>query len=126
LRNVLHVGGVSISGLAQILSRIAAAPEIAEETAYSLQSAILDLFSRLRKVSKLPLRGGGELEWEVLDFSKTLPALLRESAELRNLYAAAVARSRPSAAQPWSAAVAFDEFCPGNKLQAAVDLPRAY
>ncbi len=122
LRDLLHVGGVSISGLAKILSRVADAP-VTEHSERQLQAANLELFGRQRKVITVPLHDGGNFEWEVVDFTKTLPVPPSKSEGLRSLYAAAAVSSPPSATRPWSAVVAFDEFCPGNKLQAADGTP---
>jgi hypothetical protein len=106
------------------LKRIAQTSEVMNDSERQLQVANLDLFTRLRKIIKLPLHDGGDLEWEVLDISKALPAMLGKSGELRRWYASAVARYPPTASRQWSVAFAFDEFCPGNKLQAGIGIPR--
>ena len=113
LQDLLHVGGVSISGLANLLSRVG--PDKSCST--SLRDVNLDRFRALHTVLHVPLHSGELFAWEIVDLSKALPAYLAHSAGLRQLYAEAAARSPPTLARPWSAVVAFDEFVPGNKLQ---------
>ena len=114
LQDLLHVGGVSITVLANILSRTG--PDQTYHT-HLLRDANLDRFQALHKVLHLPLHSGEPFAWEIVDLSRALPAYLANSEDLRRLYAEAAARSPPTLARPWSAVVAFDEFAPGNKLQ---------
>lgn len=114
LQDLLHVGGVSVSGLANILSRVG--PD--KSCINLLRDVNLDRFRALHTVLHVTLRDGELFAWEIIDLSKALPAYLAHSAGLRQLYAEAAARSPPTLARPWSAVVAFDEFVPGNKLQA--------
>ncbi len=111
---------MSIAGLAKLLP-LASRATVNEASSKQLRCANLDLFERLRKVLKVQLHSGGALDWEVLDFSKTLPFFLAASTTLRRLYTEAITKFPPSDARPWSAVVAFDEFCPGNKLQVLGD-----
>ena len=112
LQSLLHTGGVSISGLAKLLSH----PGLAVASESKLRTLNLAVFNDVHKVLKVPT-ASGEFSWEILDINKLLPALLRQSPALRSLYTSAMDRSPVSADRPWSAIVAFDEFVPGNKLQ---------
>lgn len=117
LRSLLHVGGVSIAGLSKLLPTRAGLPSgVPSES--SLRSQNLEAFNTMHKVLKLPLVDGGTFDWEVVDVSKALPAYVANSPQLREMYAAALQMHPPLLSRPWSAVVAFDEFAPGNKLQA--------
>ena len=113
LQDVLHLGGVSMNGLAVILSRVG--PDKAGRN--DLLDANLERFRALHTVLHVRLHSGEPFAWEIVDFSKALPAYLANSDGLRRLYCEAAARLPPTFARPWSAVVAFDEFVPGNKLQ---------
>ena len=113
LQDVLHLGGVSMNGLAAILSRTG--PDNTD--LHDLRDANLERFQALHTVLHLHLHTGEPFAWEIVDFSKALPAYLANSDGLRRLYCEAAARLPPTFARPWSAVVAFDEFVPGNKLQ---------
>ena len=113
LQDVLHRGGVSMNGLASILSRTGPDKTYRND----LGDANLERFQALHTVLHLPLHNGEPSAWEIVDFSKALPAYLANSDGLRRLYCEAAARRPPTFARPWSAVVAFDEFVPGNKLQ---------
>ncbi len=109
-----------MQGLAQILSR----SRVSVGSHHVLKDVSLQRFQQLRKVLQVPTLSGGAFQWEIVDFSKALPAYLEASAELRRLYSTALEKSPPTAARPWSAVIAFDEFVPGNKLQARDQLPQ--
>ncbi len=85
---------------------------------HDLRRSHLDLFADLRKVLLVPLVGGGELQWEVLDYPKSLNHFVQLSLGLQRVYRNALMQNPPSSHRPWSVCIAFDEFVPGNKLQA--------
>ena len=103
-----------MNGLAVILSRTG--PDKTDRL-HDLRDANLERFRALHTVLHLRLHNGEPFAWEIVDFSKALPAYLANSDGLRRLYCEAAARRPPTGARPWSAVVAFDEFVPGNKLQ---------
>ena len=72
LQDLLHVGGVSISGLANILSRVG--PE--KSDGKLLRDVNLDRFRALHTVLHVPLHSGELFAWEIVDLSKALPAHL--------------------------------------------------
>lgn len=113
LQDLLHRGRVSISGLAEILARAANVGVVSEN---QLRAENLETFQRLRKQLKVPLASGESLDFEVMDICKALPEFLARSHALQRVYNDAIARKPPSRDSPWSVVVAFDEFCPGNKL----------
>ncbi len=115
-RDIFHIGGISISALAQLMFKSGASQKTLD---MELKSASRELFAGMRKVLKLPLRDGGEFSWEVLDFPKALNFFASESDGLRDVYTSALRKFPPSVAHPWSLCIAFDEFAPGNKLQAS-------
>lgn len=115
LQGMLHLGGVSITGLSEILSRVG---NIENCSATLLRDVNWEGFLQVRKVLPLTLASGEAFLWEIADLSKVLPAYLAKSDALRSLYAQAATKSPPTLGRPWSAVVAFDEFVPGNKMQA--------
>ncbi len=114
LHSILHVGGISVTGLATLLEKAA---DVGTASRNELRHASAELYNRYCKTLKVPC-DGGHFDWEILDLASVLPALLDKSPGLRSIYAAAISRCPPSRANPWSMIVTFDEFCPGNKLQA--------
>ncbi len=113
--NLLHRGGVSIAGLTEILS------ELGHDTVArsSLQNLNLDRFMELRKVIRAQCGGDTFVDLEMLDVTKALPAYLANSLGMQRLHADAATRSPPTLERPWSLVAAYDEFAPGNKLQAS-------
>jgi hypothetical protein len=120
LRSLLHTGGISIAGLTTVLDAVnpAAAPSNA-----ALRSCNMELFTKVRKVLRLPLSSGGHLDWEILDMTKLLPSVLDTSDALRSLYEDAHVRRPSSSTNPWPVVVACDEFAPGNKLNVPMEHP---
>ena len=115
VRDLLHLGKVSMNGLASILARLAAPSDAV--SAKSLQRVNLELFNTVKKDLLVPRVGGGTISWEFLDLSKVLPAMLRVSEGLSTIYRHAMSKFPPSASRKWSLVIAFDEFAPGNKLK---------
>ena len=107
-----------MAGLAKLLTRIRETPVEGAAGRASLQRVNCERFDMYCKRLSMPAEGGGApWDWDVVDLSKVLPALLRSSHELSALYKAATDATPPSMDRPWSLVVAFDEFSPGNKLQ---------
>lgn len=117
MQSLLHLGKVSSTALAEILS-IARQQPVNRST---LDRANKSHFMEVRKVLVLPKIGGGEVSWEVFDFAKTLNLMLRLSPGLQELYE--VTLQKFPHRHKLSLCAAFDEFVPGNKLQAANWMP---
>ena len=156
VRRLLHIGGVSLSGLSSLLARMGrdGLPEFhSAEHIRRINLARLSRrsylrsqrprapflvkgareprvctirpsrFHELHQVLKVPVDdGAGELDWQVANPSKLLAALVANSRALEQLYAETLTKHPPSVERPWSVVVAFDEFIPGNKLQATLAL----
>ena len=117
LRDLLHTGGISMSGLAKLLTNLhdedtSSAEHLRRALRESNQSSV----SEMMRSVELPLLKGGTYAMHFVDPGLLLATLLQDSAALRDLYAAAWTRSPASPEQPWSLVVAFDEFILGNKL----------
>jgi len=68
-------------------------------------------------VEDLPLDKGGTFAWKYADPCELLMMVVSEAPLLSECFKHAAARSPPSRDRPWSLVLAWDEFCPGNKLQ---------
>jgi hypothetical protein len=73
---------------------------------------------RLRCIEHVPCVDGSHIDWEFADPNRLLAEAVDHSPGLAAMISDAVRRSPPSMARPWSLIVGFDEFVPGNKLQA--------
>jgi len=117
LQDVLHTGGVSISGLAQLLKTLSDADDVPVEVFRKrLMTANKDEFRKHEFKIQLQLADGEPWTWSLLDPSTTLSTLLEKSKDLHLVYAHAWRRVRSSPESLWRLVVAFDEFTPGNKL----------
>jgi hypothetical protein len=111
----MHVGGVSMQGLRNILGSVG----IEGATKKHMEAANAEFFSRVRNSISLPLEKGGEFTWHFADPARALQELVDSSWELQEIYARAAARKPCSQAAPWSMIIAFDEFTPGDMKKAA-------
>ena len=118
-QRLLHQGGVSISGSQRILRELGQS-EVDVRDLSTRQASVINhsTFDQLSHVEEVPTVDGGTWQWELVDPSRLLSRLVSESPPLAELYAAACSSSPPSQASPWRLIVGFDEFTPGNKLQA--------
>jgi hypothetical protein len=114
LQRLLHTGGVSIDGLSKLLKQLHC--DVASRS--TLRRENDRVFAELCFREELPLHNGGSWGWEFADPLKLLVARIEHSPEVARLFLDAVRRSPPSQEHPWSIVVGFDEFIPGNKLQA--------
>jgi len=112
LHRLLHSGGISVSGLADLLKTIGDNP-VSVRSTWHLRQANLDTYNSIRRVATLPLKSGGNWEWEYLDPNKLLCVALGASTQLTDLFASAMARTPPTLAKPWELVIGFDAFVPG-------------
>lgn len=117
LRDLLHTGGISITGLSDLLAKLSNDQHSTGTVRDNLQRAHKENFSAVRKELRVPLEAGGEFAWEVLDVPKALNYFIELSPGLRQLYASAMQRCPVSASRPWRVCIAFDEFSPGKQMQ---------
>jgi hypothetical protein len=115
--NLLHKGGVSMTGLASLMATLRGA----DPSCIAWDRAVLgevnqELFHRIKCSDAVRLLSGVPWSWLYVDPGKLLTVLLSESAALQGLYDEAWARSPATIQAPWSLVVAYDEFVPGNKL----------
>jgi hypothetical protein len=73
---------------------------------------------RLRCIENVLCADGSHIEWEFVDPNRMFAEAVDHSPGLAAMVSDAVRLSPPSMARPWSLIVGFDEFVPGNKLQA--------
>lgn len=114
LSDLLHVGGVSTTGLAKLLDKLKGVnlKELAA-TDWKLREANLEAYRRLQHTEAMPLTSGGVFDWEVLHPNSLLQEMVERSSAFRSHVIAAFRRCPPTAAAPWSLVVGFDEFTPG-------------
>ena len=112
--NALHVGGVSITGLADLLRSIAPEQAVSSTT---LRRANHAVFNDHKAVERMQDVYGGMFEWSFLAPDLWLGGLVGRSAELQAVFEAALNAHPVSPTQPWRLVLGFDEFTPGNKLQ---------
>ena len=112
LRRVLHTGGITINGLSSLLESVRGS-DLQCTGVHNLRDANAELSLAVRHTIQLPLIAGGTWEWELADPNKLLQVAIDRSPFLQGLFAAAVRRSRPTAACPWRLVIGFDEFTPG-------------
>jgi hypothetical protein len=72
----------------------------------------------MRCVERVPCVDGSHIDWEFADPNRLFAEAVDHSPGLAAMISDAVRRYPPSMARPWSLIVGFDEFVPGNKLQA--------
>lgn len=113
LRRILHTGGVSLAGLADLLKSIREADIEGSPGLHAVRDANLREFQELRVAIDMPMEGGGSFHWELLDPNKLLARAVEQSPMLAALYADAMERCPPSPERPWHLVVGFDEFEPG-------------
>jgi hypothetical protein len=117
LPNLLHQGGVSMTGLASLIATLQGTDTSGSQwDRVGLGQVNRDIFNRIKCVDVVRLLSGDPWSWEYIEPSKLLNVLLPESVGLQALYDGAWARSPATPQTPWSLLVAFDEFTPGNKL----------
>ena len=115
LQQLLHTGGVSQSGLRDILKILRSAPAgVVEASEHRLSAAYQAQFEGMVCTLKLPLQDGTSFDLEYVDSGILLARLVAECPHLAALYDGHF----PKEAQvdTWRLVVAFDEFTPGNKL----------
>lgn len=117
LQELLHIGGISIKGLADILKRVRAAdPQASSVT--NLYEANLARFLAVRHIESVPmLHGAEDFQWELAHPCRLLSTMISECSELERLFVAAVARCPCDANHRWQIVVGFDEYVPGAKMQ---------
>ena len=116
LQRLLHKGGISMTGLADLVTSLREEDVSREHLRKKMADANRSKFEEIRHSVELPLTEGGTCMWHFLDPAKLLATLIEESPASQRLYTQAWQRSPPSPQNPWSLVVAYDEFIPGNKL----------
>jgi hypothetical protein len=112
VRDLLHVGGVSMKGLQEILRRLQCPANRS-----TLQRVNRDVFDQHRVVQALNTLDGGQFLWEYLGPDSWMAAVVERRPSLNAAFAEAWRRHPASPTRPWSLVLGFDEFAPGNKLQ---------
>ena len=120
---VLHTGGVSVTGLATIMQKLAGQSSGGHSEVFrqTLRTSNEELLLPMLVNVNLQLAATGEdWVWSYMDPQKLMAFLLEEAIGvqdgLADVFAEALSRCPGSMASPWSLVVGFDEFVPGNKL----------
>lgn len=118
---LLHVGGVSNRGLAEILKELrqhAKDCSLDGVGQWAVESEYHAKFDSLCHHVDMPLKGGlDSWRWSFVDPNKLLSHIVEASTLLTDLFSSAARRCPPSPQKPWSLVIGFDEFAPGNKLK---------
>ena len=112
LGQLLHIGGVSTSGLAKILDRLQHM-DLANVSDWQLRQANFTVFNKLAHTIKMDANGGGAFDWELLHPNKLLAEMVSENDAFRHHMSEAFRRRPPSVDCPWRLIIGFDEFTPG-------------
>jgi hypothetical protein len=116
---LMHVGGVSHTALSAILSslEIPVGPRggRGRKLLADIDHAMFD--SVAHTVDMPLLTGEGTFTWEFANPCLLVAHLVHSSAHLASVFAEALRRYPCTSASPWSIVVAWDEFCPGNKMR---------
>ena len=114
LQSVTSVRSTSSTALGEIVGRLSAnAP-----SKKALTDARQALFASIHTTLPLEQEGGGIWHWPLCHPGHLLTRFLSESKMLQEMFADALRKFPCSQESPWDLVVMFDEFTPGNKLQA--------
>ena len=114
LQDLLHIGGISIKGLADILKRVRDL-DPADGSATALYEANLARFLAVRHIESVPmLKGARDFEWELAHPCRLLSTMIEECGALERLFTNAFASHPCSASRRWRLVVGFDEYVPGQ------------
>ena len=114
---LLH-GGITNQ---QLLSLVQANGQVRLPTegvsASTISDATRGRYLAIRVTKQLDRESGGPYQWSFCCPNLMLSMLISESEELQALYSRALDETPNSMDKPWSLAIGFDEFAPGNKLK---------
>ena len=115
---LLHIGGISKSGLRQVLLTLKDEHDLPLLTSRgSLDKVGMEMFNSVRICADLPRKKGKpSFPWEFADPNKLLSKYLSVSPALQRLYLNAVKKKNPTPQCPWQCIIGFDEFTPGDKF----------
>lgn len=116
LLSLLHSGGISRSGLHELLTKLKGSDVLENGTTiYRLRKIEDDLFKRFGTKLVVPTVDEGEFTWEFIDPNKYLVESVHRRARLQALFADAIRNSPPTAETPWHLVIGFDEYVPGKR-----------
>jgi hypothetical protein len=115
LQKLLHLGHVSVDGLATVLKVIRENPSLADAKRWELAEANSKEFLDVAVTIKLPGEDGGEIDWTLCDPNMLLTASCEKCPFYAKALKRAVARHPPSSSKPWRLIIVFDEFVPGDQ-----------
>ena len=110
-------GKISTAGLVELLSELRdIGPDVLSSaiSRHDLYSANLKLFLELRRNAMLPLKAGGDVQWEYIDPNALLQRAVTVLPKLQSVFGAALRRQEPTMDRPWRLVIGFDEFVPGR------------
>ena len=121
--HVLHTGGVSMQGLAKLVTSLRGdGRNVTSWDRTVLTQTNAAVFQTVACSDELRTTTGATKTWTYADPCQLLSLLVAESPMLQATYEQAWSRSPAAIDRPWSLVIAYDEFVPGNKL--AVDHSR--
>lgn len=111
--NVLHVGGVTMRGLQQIVAGLRG-EKIGKRTIESVNN---EIFNKLKLTSTVEMLDSEPFDLVYADPCRLLQEMVHSSAELQEVYAQA-ANAHPCTLQtPWSLVFGCDEFTIGDQFK---------
>lgn len=117
VQQLLHCGGVSTLGLANILKTVKQHGLPAAIDRRQLNACNLAAFESLSKTVDLELENGGTFALEYIDPAMLITRAVRDNSDLQKWFREALRRRPPSANRPWRLIVGYDEYIPGSNVR---------
>jgi hypothetical protein len=108
LQELIGLGKTSLGGLRQLVKTLDHR-ELNNATDIKLANAAL--FESIKHVEIMPLRDGGQFDWNICHPCSMFARLVEDCASLRELVAAVAIRNGNA---PWKLIVGYDEYVPGD------------
>jgi len=112
LQALLNEGGVSKTGLRDLLRRLENSPDLLAGSAGRVHDASESRWLLVKQSETLPTTDGREFIWEFCNPNLLMAMLINESPALQEVYAVIANKMRDD---PLSLVVTFDEYVPGSK-----------
>lgn len=117
LSQLLHVGGVSTTGLAKLLDKLRGLDlKELSATDWQLREANLQSYRKVQHTEAMPLTSGGVFDWELLHPNLLLAEIVEQCSAFRSHVSEAFRRCPPTSTRPWTLVIGFDEFSPGVRV----------
>ena len=114
MMSLVHSQGISLDHLRKITNQLA--DDGNKISTHLLREIAHARFAAAQRVLPLPM-DEGEHSWLVADPSLLVPAMVRSSAALEEVFATALQRHPGTQQDPWHLLITWDEFTPGSVLK---------